>query len=851
MKKNLFLKILATTLAFMLVISGGLTALADSRVEDNNGNVLDHQKDLTWNSDVAYAESDALAGETTSLTLDANIINNDSSFALLVYVEDDGKSTVKTGDLTENNDNAYSALHVNTWGEIEKEDVDVTVGKIDSESDGIRIDSNGGDIDVTTEALEAKGTGVFVSNMVDIEPIAGTGKSPYGMTYEDYDTLKTGYMIYSDSNGDLYADFFDGTGMVYQFTETDCSGETDVQINGGVTVAEGSDDDFLQAVVSQNMSENNTSEITVVGDVEVTADDAVNVMGILVEAYDGDASAEITGNIDVSTASTERWASAAGGIAIAYEEGTSELSVTGDITAEGMRATGLELTAGDDYYDKDGGTVKADLHGDITVTGTSLAEGVQAVVAEGGSVTATLEGDITAKAEKAVGILTDNKGGTIDITQEGDVTAETYGLELRDTPSTEDDPSLVGTTVTVIDQEYDYVTQMSDGPGSEPVDVAVYHHENKDGSWYDYYEDGTIFHAEKAVDHDPGTTTVTVIGDVTGEEAGAYIDLTNDKSKIDLIVDGTLSGEKQSVLVSEETIADNLTLTVWEIKANDDGNLVERVAETDEVGEPTKVEADTEIEKNIQYIIKITPAQQDIITTQGTTNYEGYNVANEGDTVTLKVEVPEGYQIKNAFSDSDQTIEMAQDDDGNYYLIVPKGGAVMISVEFEAIPEPEPAPQPEPQPQPAPAAETVEETKTTTTFVQTTKVAIMKPADETGETETLKEEIQTSDIQSILPDDIKEQLPEGVSTVAETITMTLENYDPEMGAVTLKIAPKNKTYTKGEKATVVIALPDGNGGYTYFYIEGEGQEDGTLSLNIPTDTAKALAGKTFVTMILE
>ena len=72
-----------------------------------------------------------------------------------------------------------------------------------------------------------------------------------------------------------------------------------------------------------------------------------------------------------------------------------------------------------------------------------------------------------------------------------------------------------------------------------------------------------------------------------------------------------------------------------------------------------------------------------------------------------------------------------------------------------------------------------------------------------------------------------------------------------MGAVTLKISPNNKTYTKGEKATIVIALPDGNGGYTFFYIEGEGQEDGTLALNIPANTAKALAGKTFVTMILE
>ena len=840
MKKNLFLKILAMTLAFMLAISAGLTALAESVVLDKDDNVLDQGKDVTWNSDASYAESYAGSGETTNLTVTGNIKNEDSDYALNVR-SDDGKITVKTGDLTENNDKAYSALHVNTWGEKDKEDIDVTVGKIDSESDGIRIDSNGGDIDVTTEDLEAKGTGVFVSNMVDLEPVAGTGKNPYRMTYEDHETEKTGYMIYSDSNGDLYADFFDGTGMVYQFKEIDCSGETDVQINGGVTVTDGNEE-FIQGVVSQNMSANNTSEITVAGDVEVSADQAKTAIGVMVESYAGEASADVTGDITVTAASTEPVASAAGAVITAYEEGTSELTVTGDISAEGMRAFGLNMTSGDDYYEADGGTVLADVTGDITVTGTSMAEGIHVSVAGEGSATVTLEGDITAKAEKAYGIWTNNVGGTIDISQQGDITSEYVGIELRDKPGMEEDPSLIGTTATVIADEYDYVTQVSDGPGSYR-NVKVYHHENEDGSWYDYFEDGTIIDAWKAVDHNPGTTVVTITGDVTAEETGAVIDLTNDKSKIDLIVDGTLSGETQSVLVSEETISKNLTLTVWEIKANDNGNLVERVVDYNDKDEAITA-ADKDIEKNIQYIIKITPAQQDIITTQGTTNYEGYNVANEGDTVTLKVEVPEGYQIKNAFSDSDQKIELSQDADGNYYLIVPKGGAVMISVEFEPIPEPEPQPQP--------ADETVEETKTQTQpFVQTAKVAVMAPAAETDETKAFKELLENTDIMSILPDEIKELLPDGISTVAEAITMTLDNYDETMGAVTLKISPKNKTYTKGEKATVVIALPDGNGGYTFFYIEGEGQEDGTLSLNIPADTAKALAGRTFVTMILE
>ena len=169
----------------------------------------------------------------------------------------------------------------------------------------------------------------------------------------------------------------------------------------------------------------------------------------------------------------------------------------------------------------------------------------------------------------------------------------------------------------------------------------------------------------------------------------------------------------------------------------------------------------------------------------------------------------------------------------------------MISVEFEPIPKPEP------KPEPAPATTTGEPEAKTQPFVQTTKTAVMKPAEETDGAKAFKNFIANTDIMSILPDDIKAQLPEGISTVAEAITMTLDNYDESMGAVTLKISPNNKTYTRGEKATVVIALPDENGGYTFFYIEGEGQADGTFSLNIPAETAKALAGKTFVTMILE
>ena len=69
--------------------------------------------------------------------------------------------------------------------------------------------------------------------------------------------------------------------------------------------------------------------------------------------------------------------------------------------------------------------------------------------------------------------------------------------------------------------------------------------------------------------------------------------------------------------------------------------------------------------------------------------------------------------------------------------------------------------------------------------------------------------------------------------------------------ISVKIQPTNKKYAVGDKAIVIIALQDGNGGYVWFLIEGEGQEDGSLVLNLPADTAAHLAGKTFVTIILE
>ena len=873
MKKNLFLKALALTLSLMLAVCSAGLAFAEDVYVENETKTIEGDVD-------GRVIVEALENETSNLTITGTVteVSEDYSYhlnqAVVVSVDDNGTATVETGDINHTGgDYGGSALVAESWGF--ESQATVTTGDITSDNIGISVGNYAGTVDVTSGDIDATMYGVTVnpqdfpsySSQLTAEEFAAlnlgepdqTGESPIGK-YEKYIIDKDGdsavYWHYINDDGtesftqDLYGNGF--------------AGETSVQVNGDITVINPSEEGggFDVAVGVQITGRTVSSETEVAVDGDITAE-AGYARGVHTYISNGSEAA-----VDVDGDITATGDSAYGAIFGAGDGSTTTADLTGDITVKGEgSAIGLYLDADTESE------VTATMDGDIQVTGTAedtYAVGLEAYAFEDSELTATVTGDITVEdTEKATGVLAQSRGGEMNITVVGDVTSDGTGLSLS---------SLYGEDSVGILPD-DFEPDENDEKGWTQTDMDG----NLVQQWYRrdlgdqvlYYAltaEGELAEHSLGIDnklYTPAATEVRITGDVTAEETGAYIDLTNKKGEIDLIVDGTLSGETQSVLVSEDTIADNLTLTVWEIKANDDGNLVERVAETNEDGEPTKVEADTAIEKNIQYIIKVEPTQKDIITTQGTTEYEGYNVANEGDTVTLKVEVPDGYQIKNAFSDTDQTVTMARDADGNYYLIVPRGGAVMISVEFEKLPEPEPEPEPEekteseqktepeiiPAIQPEAAAETQPAAQNNTqTETPATQVAIMKPAEETTDTTVLKDQVEelakTGDVLSVLPEEIKEQLPEGVSTVKETITMTLENYDPGMGAVTLKIAPK-KIFTKGEKTTVVIALPDGNGGYTFFYVEGEGQEDGTLNLNIPADTAKALAGKTFVTMILE
>jgi len=229
-----------------------------------------------------------------------------------------------------------------------------------------------------------------------------------------------------------------------------------------------------------------------------------------------------------------------------------------------------------------------------------------------------------------------------------------------------------------------------------------------------------------------GTIETVVTGDVkaTGGDYNYGIEArSTDGAKTDIIVDGTVeAGESAVVLVMPETqLGDNVTLTVWELVPNENGAVVSRKEDY----ESTEVTEDVEAEKAVQYIIRVRADQQNIIDTRGTEEYKGYDVAREGDAVTLLLNVPEGYRITGAYGDVDQNVQLLQDTDGNYYLVVPRGGAVELSVKMEKIGTDDGSPVLQPERTTGNAKNSTEKAEISTEKAETGRLTI---TDKTGKT---------------------------------------------------------------------------------------------------------------------
>ena len=361
----------------------------------------------------------------------------------------------------------------------------------------------------------------------------------------------------------------------------------------------------------------------------------------------------------------------------------------------------------------DGVSVTADSSGvNVTVGGADVAENDPVTVTN--PATVTIAADIITDDDIGLEVLADGSGITVNaegidaeegvsvVASEGATATVTIGEAAESGEGT-------GTEETVITADTDAVT-VNNANAEVNITVNGNVDAGENGIAADMEEagittvtfNGDLEAGETAIDvlNAGGTTNVTVTGDVDAGTTGVEV---SGGGKTDILIEGTLTAGQQAVVVDETVTEDNLSLTVWKIETPA-GTAPSSVVTTEEeeisigeigeVGEsPLPGEYSTApvnpatpfTDTSVQYIIKVeTPdASQGTLSAAGENGSKshGYDVAKEGETVTLQITVKDGYELTGAFNgEGDSPTEITPDNDGNYFITVPKGGGIYLSV---------------------------------------------------------------------------------------------------------------------------------------------------------------------------
>ena len=427
------------------------------------------------------------------------------------------------------------------------------------------------------------------------------------------------------------------------------------------------------------------------GDVEASS------YGVSVEAYDGSTVDITTGDVGFGEEGTFP------GISTSNVDSTVTIQ-TGDVTWSGtdLENMGVAITTAT-YYDGET-TIAA---GDI-----SAAAGVMSRT-YGGETTVTA-GDVTAIY---VGVEADSiQGGTTEVTV-GDVTCEKYGIVVEADWSNDFDDTA---------PEAPEPTYSVDAAGTEP--------DGEGDNNFDYENNPTTVtvtagdvNAAKGVIASVTASNCTVqvkAENVTGEELGVEAnsawtssevsievngDLTategvalwvesEEGGLVDVLVAGTIDGEVSSIVCSN-AVAEDISITAWKIELDENDHVVADISRGLANSTPSYDEYTEEIEQNIQYIIKVEQptsgarvSASDEFGNPLARSHE-HDVAQENEKVILNIDLEDGYEVTGAYNGQGEKQPLLQDADGNYYVLVPRGG-VYLTVELGEVTPEEPE-QPE------------------------------------------------------------------------------------------------------------------------------------------------------------
>jgi len=161
----------------------------------------------------------------------------------------------------------------------------------------------------------------------------------------------------------------------------------------------------------------------------------------------------------------------------------------------------------------------------------------------------------------------------------------------------------------------------------------------------------------------------------------------------DILVTGTIDGSAASIIVAGDCDADALQITTWKIDLDGREHAVESMDVSTAVGVFTANntgfnETAEAVEKNINYIIKVEQpqkgAEMSAVDENGNAlaQSHGFDVAKENEKVVLKIDLEKDYRVTGAFNGLGEKQDLMVDEDGNYYVIVARGGGVYLSVEL-------------------------------------------------------------------------------------------------------------------------------------------------------------------------
>ena len=414
--------------------------------------------------------------------------------------------------------------------------------------------------------------------------------------------------------------------------------EIGLDVGGNISAVNG------DGVEIMNQGEGDSTTVSVGGGISAANGDGVEIMN---QGENAASTVSVDGYIEVDGAQPN----AGVRISSTAEGAEAQVNAGGIYVCSAFHATGIEIDAGK-------GNAEVQTENEVVaVSQTGDAEAMDLYAGEDANVSVSAGGVVTAmtadEAGEAVGINVNPSigAGKISVTALGGVSAENTG-------------NGAATAIRV-----NHIL---------PEDAL------KDESAVDIYVRGDVESTGNGIyiqteEEGEGSVNVMVEGNVEADDTGVF--LMGDQT-MEVLVDGTVHGGESSVLV-EGTVSD-MTLTVWEIKPDDEGHYAERVDWLPDDPGPTTWE-DEELCKEIQYIIRVQPNDHASLTAEGTTEYEGYQVAHEDDKVVLKIDVQPGYRLVGAYGDADQNIHLMKDDKGNWYLVVPRGGGVLLGVRLQKM----------------------------------------------------------------------------------------------------------------------------------------------------------------------